>query len=122
MSDKSSFLSKRIKSIGYAFKGAYLLVTTEASLKVQFVIGLLVTAAGFYFEISKTEWMIQILTIALVMAIEGLNTALEELADFVHPDHHHKIGLVKDLAAGAVFIMACAAVIIGALIYLPKIL
>lgn len=121
MSKNDSFLIKRIKSVGYAFKGAYQLITTEASVKVQFVIGLIMTVAGFYFGLSPMEWAIQILTIALIMAIEGVNTAIEELADFIHPDHHHKIGLIKDLAAGAVFIVAIAAVIVGAIIYFPKI-
>lgn len=121
MSKKDSFFVKRIKSIGYAFKGAFMLITTEASLKVQFVIGLLVTAAGFYFGLSSTEWIIQTLTIALIMSIEGINTAIEELADFVHPEYHPKIGLIKDLAAGAVFIVAVAAVIVGMIIYIPKI-
>lgn len=116
-----SFFKNRIKSIGYAFKGAYLLITTEASLKVQFIIGIIMTIAGFYFKISAMEWVIQILTIALIMALEGLNTAIEEIADFVHPEQHKKIGLIKDLAAGAVFIFAVAAVIVGGIIYIPKI-
>ncbi|UOB17757.1 diacylglycerol kinase [Abyssalbus ytuae] len=115
------FIFNRIKSIGYAFKGAYLLITTEASIKVQFFIGIIVTIAGFYFHISPTEWVIQILTIAVIMSVEGVNTAIEEIADFIHPDHHKKIGLIKDLAAGAVFITAIAAVIIGCIIYIPKI-
>ncbi len=118
---ENSFFAKRIKSIGYAFKGAVLLITKEASIKVQFIIGILITIAGFYFHISTTEWILQTLTIVLVMAVEGLNTAIEEIADFVHPEHHQKIGLVKDLAAGAVFILAVGAVIIGVIIYYPKI-
>lgn len=121
MPKKESFLLKRIKSVGYALKGAYLLITTEASLKVQFFIGVIMTIAGFYYHLSPIEWVIQILTIALIMAIEGLNTAIEEMADFVHPEYHKKIGLIKDLAAGAVFIFAIAAVIIGCIIYIPKI-
>lgn len=121
MSKKDSFLINRIKSVGYAFKGAYLLITTEASLKVQFFIGLIMTIAGFYYHLSATEWIIQILIIALIMSIEGVNTAIEEIADFVHPDHHPKIGLIKDLAAGAVFIFAVAAVIVGCIIYIPKV-
>jgi len=121
MPKKESFLLKRIKSVGYAFKGAYLLITTEASLKVQFFIGIIMTIAGFYYQLSPIEWVIQILTIALIMAIEGLNTAIEEMADFVHPEYHKKIGLIKDLAAGAVFIFAIAAVIVGCIIYFPKI-
>ena len=116
------FIKGRIRAVGYAFKGAYLLITTEASLKAQFFIGFLITIAGYYFEISKTEWMIQILTIGLIMSLEGLNTAIEEIADFIHPEHHKKIGLIKDLAAGAVFIFAIAAVIIGCFIYIPKIM
>ena len=121
MSKKDSFFISRIKGIGYAFKGAYLLITTEASLKVQFVIGVIMTIVGFYYQLSATEWIIQILTIALIMAFEGINTAIEEIADFVHPEYHKKIGLIKDLAAGAVFIFAIAAAIVGGIIYFPKV-
>ncbi len=121
MLKKESFLVGRIKSIGFAFKGAYHLITREDSVKVQFVIGIIMTIAGFYFELSTTEWMIQILVIALIMAIEGINTAIEEIADFIHPEFHNKIGLIKDIGAGAVFIFAIAALIVGLIIYLPKI-
>jgi len=86
------FIIKRIKSIGYAFKGALMLVTTEASIKVQLFLAILITLAGFYFNISYTEWMIQVLIIGLVMSVEGLNTAIEKIADFIHPDHNDKIG------------------------------
>ena len=122
MSKKESFLINRLKSVGYAFKGAVLLLKTEASIKIQFVIALLLTAAGFYFNISVTEWIIQLLSIGLVMSIEGVNTAIEEIADFMHPEHHPKIGLIKDVAAGAVFISSVFTIIIGFIIYLPKIL
>jgi len=121
MHKKDSFFMSRIKGISYAFKGAYLLITTEASLKVQFFIGVVMTILGFYYKLSATEWIIQILTIALIMAIEGINTAIEEMADFIHPEYHNKIGLIKDLAAGAVFIFAIAASIVGCIIYIPKI-
>lgn len=121
MSKKESFLINRLKSVGYAFKGAFLLITTEASLKIQFVIGCIMTIAGFYFGLSATEWIIQILVIAIIMSLEGVNTAIEEIADFIHPEHHPKIGLIKDLAAGAVFIFAIAASIVGCIIYIPKI-
>ncbi len=116
-----AFIINRIKSIGYAFKGAYFLFKSEASIQIQAGIALLTTIAGFYFQISLTEWMIQILTIGAIMGIEGLNTAIEEIADFIHPEHHQKIGRIKDLAAGAVFIVAVAAIVIGGVIYFPKI-
>ncbi len=114
------FAIKRIKAFGYAIKGAYILLSKEASIQVQAIIAIVVTLAGFYFEISSTEWLIQLLAIGLVMGIEGLNTAVEDIADFIHPDYHNKIGRIKDVAAGAVFISACIAVIIACIIYIPK--
>ena len=71
-------------------------------------------------QITKMIQIIQILVITLIMAIEGINTAIEEIADFMHPEFHKKIGLIKDIAAGAVFFAAIAAVIIGCIIYIPK--
>ena len=121
MSKKESLLINRLKSIGYALKGAFLLLKTEASIQVQFVIALVVSVAGFYFNITTNEWMIQTLAIGLVMSLEGANTAIEEIANFIHPERHDKIGLIKDLAAGAVFIASVFACIVGLIIYLPKI-
>lgn len=115
------FITGRIKGGGYAIKGAWLLLRHEPSIQVQFVISILVTVAGFYFDITATEWMFQILAIGLVMATEGVNTAIENIADFVHADYHVKIGRIKDVAAGAVFFAAVVAVIIGLIIYLPYI-
>lgn len=116
----NTYLGKRLRGCGYAFKGAWMLIKNEPSIQVQSVIALLMTCAGFYFNISTTEWLFQIFAIALVMSIEGLNTAAEEIANFVHPDFHSKIGYIKDVAAGAVFFAAIAAVIIGCIIYIPK--
>ena len=116
----NSFIGKRIKGGGYAFKGALLLLRHEASIQVQAVIAIIMTFAGFYFEISAIEWILQIFAIGMVMSIEGLNTAVEEIADFVHPDFHNKIGFIKDVAAGAVFFAAITAIIVGFIIYIPK--
>ena len=115
------FIINRIKSIGYAFKGAYLLFKKEASIQTQAVIAIITIIAGFYFEISATEWTVQLLTIALVMGVEGVNTAIEEMADFIHPDYNQDIGRIKDISAGAVFLVAIVAMVIGAIIYVPKI-
>ncbi|MCW5515458.1 diacylglycerol kinase family protein [Muriicola sp. Z0-33] len=118
---KESFLKNRVKSIGFAMRGALLLVRTEGSIKIQVFIMLLMTAAGFYFDISNTEWILQIFAFALVLGIEGLNTAVEKLSDFVQPEFDHKIGFIKDISAGAVMMVSIAAAIIGLIIYLPKI-
>jgi diacylglycerol kinase (ATP) len=118
----NSFFTGRLKSIGFALKGAYKLITTEHSIMVQFSIAILLVIAGFYFHISREEWMIQILAFGLVLGIESLNTAVEKIADFIHPEFHDRIGFIKDIAAGAVMFAAMAAMVIGLLIYVPKFL
>jgi diacylglycerol kinase (ATP) len=118
---KESFLRNRWKSVGFALRGALLLIGTEASIKVQVFIAIVMTAAGFFFEISNTEWILQILTIAIILGVEGLNTAIEKISDYVQSDFDEKIGLIKDVSAGAVMLVSIAATIIGFIIYLPKI-
>lgn len=115
------FLTGRFKGGITAFKGAMYLIKTEASIQVQLSIAIIVTIAGFVYNISSVEWMIQCFMIGLVLSAEGLNTAVEEIADFIHPNFHKKIGVIKDVAAGAVFFAAVVSIIIGILIYYPKI-
>lgn len=118
---KDSLLVNRLKSVRYAFNGALYLFKTESSIKIQLFIAAFVTIAGFYFNITKTEWMFQVSMIGLVMSMEGANTAVEYIADFIHPDMHTSIGRIKDIAAGAVFIASIAATIVAIIIYYPKI-
>lgn len=115
----SNFFSGRLKSLVYAARGFLKLILTEHSIMVQSSIAILMTILGFYINISKTEWLFQILAIGIVLSIEGLNTAVEKVCDFIHPDYHDKIGFIKDIAAGAVFFAALTAVIIGLIIYIP---
>ena len=115
------FITGRIRGGGYAIKGAWLLIKNEPSIQVQLCISIAVTIAGFYFDITATDWMCQLLARGLVMAAEGLNTATEKIADFMHPDFHNKIGEIKDVAAGAVFFAALIATIVGIIIYFPYI-
>lgn len=118
----NTFFTGRLKSVGFAVKGAVKLITTEHSVMVQSSVGVLLFVAGFYFHISSTEWLFQILALGLVLSIEGLNTAVEKIADFIHPNYHEKIGFIKDIAAGSVFFAAMTAIAIVLVIYLPKLL
>ena len=115
-----SFIKGRIRSLKFAFKGAYLLITTEHSIMVQFTAGILITILGFIMQISPTEWMLQSLAIGMVLVAESLNTGIEKLCDFVHEDFHKKIGFIKDISAGAATFAAIIALIIGLIIYIPK--
>ncbi|WP_284653133.1 diacylglycerol kinase [Flavobacterium terrisoli] len=118
----NAFLTGRIKSVGYAVKGAFKLITTEHSVMVQFSLAIIMIVAGFYFNIDRYEWMMQILAFGLVLGIESMNTGIEKIADFVHPEFHDRIGFIKDIAAGGVLFAAVAAIAIGLLIYVPKFL
>jgi diacylglycerol kinase (ATP) len=118
----NAFLSGRIKSVGFAVKGSLKLIGTEHSVMIQFSIGVLSVIAGFYFQIDRYEWMMQIMAFGMVLAIEGLNTAVEKIADFIHPEFHEKIGFIKDIAAGAVLFAATAVVIVLCIIYVPRFL
>jgi diacylglycerol kinase (ATP) len=118
----SGFIIGRIKSIKFAIKGFFLLLTTENAIISQVFFALIFIGLGFYFDISKVDWALQTLAIGLVLSIESLNTAVEKVCDFIHPDHHQKIGFIKDVASGAVTFAALTAFVIGLLIYLPFIL
>ncbi len=114
------FITGRIKAVFYSIKGAFLLLKTEHSIQAQSLIALMFIIAGFYFEISQIEWLFQVLAICLVLSAESLNTAIEKLADFIHPDHNKKIGFIKDIAAGAVFFASIFALLTIYMIYSEK--
>jgi diacylglycerol kinase len=113
------FIVGRIKSIRYAVKGFFLLLTTENAIIAQSTIAVLFVCLGFYLDIDRMEWGLQFLAIGLVLSIESLNTAVEKICDFIHPDHHEKIGFIKDVASGAVTFAALTAFAIAVLIYAP---
>jgi diacylglycerol kinase (ATP) len=118
---KDSFFRGRLRSFKFALKGMWLLIATEDSIKAQLIVAAIITAFGFYFNISNIEWMFQFFSIGLVLVAEALNTAVEKIADFVHPDYHEKIGFIKDIAAGASSFAAFTSLIIAGFIYISKI-
>ncbi|HEY0045993.1 MAG TPA: diacylglycerol kinase family protein [Flavobacterium sp.] len=116
------YFSGRFKSVGFAAKGAFKLITTEHSVMTQFFIAIVMVGLGFYFDISRTEWMLQTITTGMVLGVEGLNTAIEKICDFIHPAYHERIGFIKDISAGAVMLVALSAIAVGLMIYVPKFL
>jgi len=116
-----SFLKGRLRSLKFAFRGMWLLITTEDSIKAQLTFAAIAIGLGFYFDISTTEWMLQFIVIGMVLVAEALNTAVEKVADFIHPDYHKKIGFIKDIAAGAPGFAAIISLIVACIIYIPKI-
>lgn len=120
MQHKGNFFLNRIKAIKYAAKGFWILITSEHSIIAQVSIAIIMAVIGFLMQISATEWLFQIMAFGFILVAESLNTAIEKMADFIHPEYHKQIGRIKDISAGAVFFAAIIAVIIGLIIYVPK--
>jgi len=113
------WLSLRFNSFRYAGNGLVTLVASQPNAQIHVFATLLVVALGLHLGISAQDWVVLVLTIALVMAMEALNTSLEFICDALHPDHHPLIGKAKDVAAAAVLISAIAAALVGSLIFFP---
>jgi diacylglycerol kinase (ATP) len=112
---------KALRSFRFAGRGIMELFRFENNARIHLSVAIIVIGAGFYFQLSYTEWALISTQITLVWSAEAFNTALEKIADVVSPEYHPLIKSVKDLAAGAVLIVAVA-VIVGLLVFLPKII
>jgi diacylglycerol kinase len=110
------------RSLGYAFRGVVAMLRLQANARIHAALTVVVVALGFALRVSAGEWCAIVAVIGLVFTAEGLNTAIETLTDLVSPDAHPLAGQAKDVAAGAVLCAAIAAAIIGAIIFLPKLL
>ena len=114
-------MRKRIQSFGYAFRGIKTVFLSEANMKIHIFISVLVVISGVVFTISITEWMFCLLCIAIVTGAEMMNTAIENVVDLASPEQHPLAGKAKDIAAGAVLLCAIISVIIGLIIFIPKV-
>lgn len=122
MKNNGFTLRKRLRSFGYAFHGIRLLITQEANAWIHCFAAVCVVVAGFFFGISMSEWIAVIFAIGMVLAAEAVNSAIEALADRVTQEYDEAIKHTKDLASGAVLILAIAAAIIGCIVFIPKII
>ena len=112
----------RARSFVHAGAGVLAMFRTQANARIHAAAALGVVAAGFAFDVSIAEWCWLVLAIALVLAAECMNTALESLADAVAPAPHPGVGRAKDAAAGAVLCAAIGAGLIGLLVLGPPLL
>lgn len=114
-------LRKRLKSFTYAFNGLKMVFKEEHNLRIHLLVSLIVVVCGSIFQISIIEWILLCFAIGFVISTEILNSAIENLADFVSPEYHDLIKKVKDISAAAVLVSTIVSVVIGILILLPKI-
>jgi len=110
-----------VKSFKYALEGTLTLIS-ERNFRIHLVLAVITITAGWYYQVSFQEWIAIALCIALVLMAEGFNTAMEIMCDRITTNHDPAIKKIKDVSAASVLIMAAGAAIVGAIIFLPKIL
>ena len=120
MKNNGFTLRKRLRSFRFAFNGIRLLVTCEHNAWIHCFKAACVIITGCIVKLSATEWIAIAMAIGMVLAAEAFNSAIEALADAVSPDYNEAIKRTKDLAAGAVLLLAIASAVIGLIIFIPK--
>ncbi len=113
---------KLINSFKYAIEGIISSFKTERNMKIHVLAMIVVIALGLFFKLNKVEWCFIIIAIASVISAELFNTAIETVVDMVSPERNPKAKLAKDIAAGAVLVVAIGATIIGFIIFGPQII
>ena len=120
MKNSGFTLRKRALRFKYAFHGIFLLISREHNAWIHCFAAVCVITAGILVGLSSMEWIVICLCIGLVLSAEAVNSAIEALADRVSPAYDEAIKRTKDLAAGAVLLLAIASAVVGLIIFLPK--
>jgi diacylglycerol kinase len=111
-----------LKSFLYAFNGLVVFFRHERNGKIQLSAALVTVVLSWVLKLSVTEWMFVLASIAAVLSFEMINSSIEKLCNLVHPTYHPAVKTIKDMCAGAVLFAAVISAIIGAIIFVPKIL
>lgn len=122
MNKKKFKIGDRLKSFKFAFNGIRIMFANEHNAWIHLAAALLVIIAGLVLKISASEWVAVSIASGLVFTTEAINTSIEKLSDFVSPEKHNSIKEVKDLASAGVLISAITALIIGLIVFVPKIM
>lgn len=111
----------RLASFGHALRGVKTLLVTQPNARIHLVAACAVTVLGWSLRLSALEWAVIALTVGMVIGAEALNTAIEFVVDLASPEWHALARDAKDVAAAAVLLGSLAAVVVGAIIFVPKI-
>jgi diacylglycerol kinase len=111
-----------LKSFGFAFEGLKAAVSRGRNFRIQLAIGALAAILGAILKLSSAEWLDLVIIITVVLILELVNTSIEALVDLVSPEIREKAKLAKDVAAATVLIASIGSVVIGVLLFLPKLL
>lgn len=109
-----------IKSFNDAINGIIASIQAERNMKIHYLVAVLVLGASLFFNFSRTEFLILLFSISLVLVLELMNTAIEETIDMITEEYHPKAKIAKDVAAGAVLIAAVNSLMVGYLLFFDR--
>ncbi|MBI4398282.1 MAG: diacylglycerol kinase [Candidatus Omnitrophica bacterium] len=110
------------KKLGFAWSGVCSVFRNEFSFRTELLCALIVIAAGIFFGLKHGEWMVLIVSTALIFSAEFLNTAVENILDMAYPYEHNGIKTTKDIAAAGVFMANLAAIAVTLILFVPRII
>lgn len=111
-----------IRSFQAAFRGLYIIFLFERNARIHLIAAVLVTIAGFCFDISTLKWVLILILFAVIISLEMINTAIEKLADIADSNINSQVRDLKDIASGAVLWSSIVSAIIGIIIFAPEII
>jgi diacylglycerol kinase (ATP) len=114
-----TWLIGRVASFRFAFQGIFHLIRTQHNAHIHLVLGAIAITLGIILGIGQAEWLALTIIITLVLATEGVNTAIEAVVDLASPERHPLAKIAKDVAAGTVLLTAIGAIIVGCIIFIP---
>ena len=120
--DQGNFFIRYIKSFFHALDGIKYAIKYEHNMYIILLAIIVVTFAGFYFQISVIEWLFCIVAMGMVMATELINSAIEAICDLITIKTNPLVKIAKDTASGASLVLSITAALIGCMIFVPKIM
>lgn len=108
------------RAVGFALNGLRLAFVHHPNIQRQFVIGIIAILLGLFVALSAVEWTILVVTITMVFLAEFMNTVIEEVVNLVTSEYHKQAKIAKDVAAGMVLLVSIMSLIVGVLLFLPK--
>ncbi|PFA64443.1 diacylglycerol kinase [Bacillus sp. AFS015802] len=115
-------LFRFLKSFGYAAEGIKSVWATEQNFRIHSCVGIVVFILAWMLQVSLMEWIILIILVFAVLALETMNTAIEKAVDLTTKECHPLAKAAKDLASAAVLLFAVCTAIVGTIIFLPRVL
>lgn len=109
-----------LRSFGYAFEGVSYILRTQRNVRIEIALAIVALALAAWLGISAVEWAVLVITIALVMALEWINTSLELAVSLASPERHPSAKAAKDVAAACVLLGAITSVAVALLLFAPR--